>query len=117
MLDSNQKSKIAYLRKQGFGYKRIAAALDLPVATIKYHCRKNGFKGKEIETVKPRIKEISREVQKIKQAEMDYRLTRMMVDYLLAQKLITKRVHKATIKNLIEKFEPILGSLEHEYGK
>ena len=117
MLDSNQKSKIAYLRNQGFGCKRIATALDLPVDTVKYHCRKNGFKGKEVETVKPRTKEISREVQKIKQAEMDYRLTKMMVDYLLAQKLITRRVHKATIKNLVEKYEPILGSLEQEYGK
>ena len=117
MIDSNQKSKMAYLRGQGFGYKRISKALGIPVATVKYHCRKNGFTCNQPKNEVSKTIEINEEIQNLRQAEMDYRLSKMMADYLLSQKIITKRIHKVTIKKLIEKYEPILGSLENEYGK
>lgn len=39
------KMQIIRLRIDGFGYKKIAAALNIPVAQVKYTCKCNGFNG------------------------------------------------------------------------
>ncbi|GED80605.1 hypothetical protein FC62_GL001062 [Amylolactobacillus amylotrophicus DSM 20534] len=53
----------------------------------------------------------------IKKSEMDYRLSKMMVDYLHSSGVIGKREHKAAINRLLKVYEPIIGTLEAEHGK
>ncbi|HFI0081495.1 TPA: hypothetical protein ACGORC_000882 [Streptococcus suis] len=48
---------------------------------------------------------------------MDYRLSKMMVDYLLSSGVISKRERKAAINRLLKVYEPIIGTLEAEHGK
>ena len=40
-MTNEEKSKIAVLRGQGYGYKKIAQQLGLSVDTVKAHCRRN----------------------------------------------------------------------------
>ena len=40
-MTEEQKSEIMLLRRQGIGYKRIAAFLEIPVETVKSYCRRN----------------------------------------------------------------------------
>ena len=40
-MTEEQKSEIMLLRRQGIGYKRIAAFLKIPLGTVKSYCRRN----------------------------------------------------------------------------
>lgn len=40
-MTEEQKSEIMLLRRQGIGYKRIAAFLEIPLETVKSYCRRN----------------------------------------------------------------------------
>ena len=40
-MTEEQKSEIMLLRRQGIGYKRIAAFLKIPLETVKSYCRRN----------------------------------------------------------------------------
>ncbi|MGX7257725.1 hypothetical protein RV04_GL001486 [Enterococcus hermanniensis] len=57
------------------------------------------------------------EVTQIKRSEMDYRLSKMMVDYLYSSGIINKREHAMAINRLLNLYQPIIGQLESEYGK
>ncbi len=48
---------------------------------------------------------------------MDYRLSKMMVDYLHSSGVINKRDHDKVIKRLLKVYEPLIGMLEAEHGK
>ena len=37
-MTNKDKEEIAVLRRQGLGYKKIAAQLDIPLGTVKTHC-------------------------------------------------------------------------------
>lgn len=45
-----QARKIEFLRKQGFGYRQIAAELDMPRDTIRYYCKTHNLAGNAKET-------------------------------------------------------------------
>ena len=40
-MTEEQKSEIMLLRRQGVGYKRIAAIMEISVETVKSYCRRN----------------------------------------------------------------------------
>jgi len=44
-MSDRQKEKIFHLRRCGFGYAKIAAAVGLSENTVKSHCRRNGLGG------------------------------------------------------------------------
>ena len=53
-MTTEEKAKIADLRCNGYGYKKIAQAIGVSVDTVKSYCRRNGLNGvRTIETVCP----------------------------------------------------------------
>lgn len=44
-MNNNQKETISKLRFQGFGYSKIAKALDISISTVTSHCRRNDLGG------------------------------------------------------------------------
>lgn len=44
-MTNDQKREITHLRKEGIGYRSIAAKLDLPVEGVKSWCRRHPIKG------------------------------------------------------------------------
>jgi endogenous inhibitor of DNA gyrase (YacG/DUF329 family) len=52
-MTNEQKSRIAELRKEGLGYKRIAKALGLNDGTVKTYCHRHGMATVQAETAKP----------------------------------------------------------------
>ncbi|MDE8064176.1 helix-turn-helix domain-containing protein [Erysipelothrix rhusiopathiae] len=116
MLDNAQKHTIAKLRKKGHSYKQIADHLGVKPESVRYYCRKNDLAGNRTTTASL-YNPIPDEIQKLRKNEMDYRLGKMMADYLLHQKLMSKKEYKQTIIRLLKRYEPILGALESEYGK
>lgn len=51
-MTNEEKSRIAEMRKNGMGYKRIAQALGLSEGTIKTFCHRNGMASVSAEAVK-----------------------------------------------------------------
>jgi endogenous inhibitor of DNA gyrase (YacG/DUF329 family) len=45
LMNTEQKTKIASLRREGFGYERIAQAVGLTKNTVKSWCRRNNLSG------------------------------------------------------------------------
>ena len=45
-MTEKQKSEIRRLRLDGNGYRHIAAALNLPLSSVKAYCRCHGLKGR-----------------------------------------------------------------------
>ena len=50
-MTNEEKRRIAELRKQGFGYKRIAQALNLSEGTVKTFCHRNAVTGTSPEVI------------------------------------------------------------------
>lgn len=115
-MDTTTKQKIIDLRNEGVGYKRIADQLNVPLNTVKSFCRSKGLTGNRTNWNAKQALEAA-EVTQIKKSEMDYRLSKIMVDYLQSSGVISKREHKAAINRLLKVYEPIIGTLEAEYGK
>ena len=65
----------------------------------------------------PRLAPEAAEMTQIKKSEMDYRLSKMMVDYLHSSGVINKRDRDKAINKLLKVYEPIIGMLEAEHGK
>lgn len=110
------KLKIIDLRNEGFGYKRIADQLDVSLNTVKSFCRAKGLTCNRTNW-NPRLALEAAEVTQIKKSEMDYRLSKMMVDYLHSSSVINKRDRDKAINKLLKVYEPIIGMLEAEHGK
>ena len=47
-MTDNQKAEIAKLRNLGLGYKVVAKKMNMPVSTIKTHCRKYNLRPEDI---------------------------------------------------------------------
>ena len=43
VMTNDERSKIAEMRKQGYGYTRIAEALSISINTVKTYCRRNSL--------------------------------------------------------------------------
>lgn len=115
-MDTPTKQKIIDLRNEGVGYKRIADQLGVSLNTVKSFCRSKGLTGNRTNwNVKLALE--AAEVTQIKKSEMDYRLSKMMVDYLHSSGVINKRDHDKAINRLLKVYEPIIGMLEAEHGK
>lgn len=56
-MNIEQKNKIASLRKEGYGYSKIAQALGLSKNTVKSYCKRNNLPGIPVET-SPDVSEI-----------------------------------------------------------
>ncbi|HFU6099017.1 TPA: hypothetical protein ACGPDI_002177 [Listeria monocytogenes] len=112
-MDTPTKQKIIDLRNEGVGYKRIADQLDV---SVKSFCRSKGLTGNRTNWNARQALEVA-EVTHIKKSEMDFRLSKMMVDYLQSSGVISKREHTAAINRLWKFYEPIIGTLEAEHGK
>lgn len=115
-MDTPTKQKIIDLRNEGGGYKRIADQLDVSLNTVKSFCRAKGLTGNRTNW-NPRLALEAAEVTQIKKSEMDYRLSKMMVDYLHSSGVINKRDRDKAINKLLKVYEPIIGMLEAEHGK
>ena len=115
-MDTPTKQKIIDLRNEGVGYKRIATQLDVSINSVKSFCRSKGLTGNRTNWDAKQALEAA-EVTQIKKSEMDYQLSKMMVDYLVSSGVIRKREHKAAINRLLKVYEPIIGKLEAEHGK
>lgn len=46
-MTNNKQIQIRRLRAEGYGYKRIAAELDIPLGTVKTFCRRNNLTGQD----------------------------------------------------------------------
>lgn len=44
-MTKDEKEKIAFLRQEGLGYKRIASKLNVSPEAVKSYCRRNGLTG------------------------------------------------------------------------
>lgn len=115
-MDTPTKQKIIDLRNMGVGYKSIAKHLDVSVNSVKSFCRSRGLTGNRTNWNSKQAIEAS-EVAQIKKSEMDYRLSKMMVDYLHALGVVDKREYMSAINRLLDLYKPIVGKLEAEYGK
>ncbi|MBF6977388.1 hypothetical protein IFO72_09005 [Streptococcus macedonicus] len=115
-MDNEQKHTVVELRKQGCGYKKIAAHLGVTSDAVKYFCRKNDLAGNRSKSA-ALYNPIPDEIEKLRKNEMDYRLGKMMADYLSHQKLMSKKEYKQTITRLLNRYEPILSALENEHNK
>ncbi|GFH40274.1 helix-turn-helix domain-containing protein [Lactococcus insecticola] len=115
-MEETQRKQIETLRHEGLGYKRIAKELNISVNTVKSFCRQNDLTGVMVERTKSVTNNIPDEVKQLKQAEMDYRLSKVMVDYLCHEGLITKREEKLITTRLVKQLNPLLGILEESHG-
>lgn len=115
-MDTPTKQKIIDLRNEGVGYKRIADQLDVSVNSVKSFCQSKGLTGNRTNWNARQALEVA-EVTHIKKSEMDYRLSKMMVNYLQSSGVISKRENTAAINRLLKFYEPIIGTLEAEHGK
>lgn len=112
-MDAKDELRVAKLRGEGFGYKSIAKEVGVTVDQVKYYCRKNDLTGNRS---KLDVDEFA-EINEIKKSEMNYRLSKMMVDYLYQAKVISTRERTNAIKRLLAYYEPIVGQLEADHGK
>ena len=115
-MDTPTKQNVIDLRNEGVGYKRIADQLGVSINSVKSFCRSKGLTGNRTNWNAKQALEAA-EVTQIKKSEMDYRLSRMMVDYLHSSGVICKCEYKAAINRLLKVYEPIVGTLEAEHGK
>ncbi|ERK34949.1 hypothetical protein I131_13370 [Enterococcus faecium CRL1879] len=105
-MDAKDELRVAKLRGEGFGYKSIAKEVGVTVDQVKYYCRKNDLTGNRS---KIDVDEFA-EINEIKKSEMNYRLSKMMVDYLYQTKVISTRERTNAIKRLLAYYEPIVDS-------
>ena len=52
-MTNEQKTRIAELRKEGLGYKRIAKVLDINAGTVKTYCHRHGMATDQSKHMKP----------------------------------------------------------------
>ncbi|MDR0879177.1 MAG: helix-turn-helix domain containing protein [Clostridioides sp.] len=117
-MNDKEKNDIVKLRNEGYGYKKISNILGISPNTIKSFCRKNNLSGVMGKTDKERSKDdLPVQVKEIKQSELDYRLSKIMLDYLEQEGLLTEREGKAITSRLVKRYGSILGILEEQYGK
>ena len=90
--------------------------LDVSLNTVKSFYHAKGLTGNRTNW-NPKLALGAAEVTQIKKSEMDYRLSKMMVDYLHASGVINKRDRDKAINRLLKVYEPIIGMLEAEHGK
>lgn len=115
-MDTPTKQKIIDLCNEDVGYKRIADQLDVSINSVKSFCRLKRLTGNRTNWKTKQALEAA-EVTQIKKSEMDYRLSKMVVDYLQSSGVISKREYKATINRLLKVYEPIIGILEAKHEK
>ncbi|WP_285023180.1 hypothetical protein [Lactococcus garvieae] len=99
-MDTPTKQKIIDLQNEGVGYKRIADQLGVSLNTVKSFCRSKGLTGNRTNWNAKLVLEAA-EVTQIKKSEMDYRLSKMMVDYLYESGVINKRDRDKAINRLL----------------
>lgn len=112
-MDAKDELRVAQLRGEGFGYKSIAKEVGVTIDQVKYYCRKNDFTGNRSQIDVDEFPDIN----EIKKSEMNYRLSKMMVDYLYQVKVISTHERTNAIKRLLAYYEPIVGRLEADHGK
>ncbi|HFU3862567.1 TPA: hypothetical protein ACGPAZ_000198 [Streptococcus suis] len=92
--------KLSIYKMRGVGYKRIADQLGVSLNTVKSFCRSKGLTGNRTNWNAKLALEAA-EVTQIKKSEMDYRLSKMMVDYLYESGVINKRDRDKAINRLL----------------
>lgn len=117
-MTNEQKQKIIALRRDGAGYGRIAARLQISINTVKSFCRRHSLAantagavceqcGKPIEQNPGR----KRKRKRLFQNETAFQVVMYLARRMLAEKFITGKEYRDFVQEMIRRYQPFSGDL------